>query len=214
MKNYIFGYGSLIEKESRLRTTPKSKVAFPVKVNGFKRGWFARTGVSGLSTTFLGCINDVDSHTNGVIYELSEEDLQLTDSREKGYKRVKIDFEDIEDFSIQIEKKSAIWIYINQFPHNNIPKSNFPSKEFPIVQSYVDMCINGCLEMESLYPKARDGKFAINFIKSTYFWSKYWVNDRIYPRRPFVFRSNAYEIDKLLKENLQDKTLMENIYFE
>ncbi len=214
MNNYIFGYGSLIEKESRLRTTPKSEVAFPVKVNGFKRGWFARTGVSGLSTTFLGCKKEANSHTNGVIYEVSDEDLKLTDSREHGYQRVKIDFEDIEDFSGQIDENSAIWIYANQFPDNKIPGSSFPSKEFPIVQSYVDMCIDGCLEIESSYPKAKDGEFAIDFISSTYFWSKYWVNDRIYPRRPFIYRPYAYKIDKLLKENLREKDLFDNIYFE
>ena len=76
MKNYIFGYGSLIEMESRLRTTPNAKIVFPVRVNGFKRGWFARTGVFGLSTTFLGCVVDKKSQTNGVIYEVAKNDLE------------------------------------------------------------------------------------------------------------------------------------------
>jgi hypothetical protein len=95
MKNYIFGYGSLIEKASRLRSTPNAKAAIPVVVYGFKRGWFSRTGAPGLSTTFLGCIKEADGGTNGVIYEVSKEDLKLTDSREKGYTRIKINFEDI-----------------------------------------------------------------------------------------------------------------------
>jgi hypothetical protein len=214
MKNYIFGYGSLIEKESRLRTTPKAKVAFPVKVNGFKRGWFARTGVSGLSTTFLGCVEDKNSHTNGVIYEVSENDIKLTDLREKGYKRVQISFDDIEDFSTQVERNSLVWIYSNVFPDNIIPEENLPSKKYPIVQSYIDICINGCIEIEKLYPKARSNNFAADFILSTQFWNKYWVNDRIYPRRPFIYRPNAYEIDRLLQENLVDKDLFNNIYFE
>jgi hypothetical protein len=214
MKNYIFGYGSLIEEASRLRSTPNAKAAIPAKVSGFKRGWFSRTGAPGLSTTFLGCINKADSRTNGVIYEVSKEDLKLTDSREKGYKRIKINFEDINYYSDSINKNSAIWIYINQFQNNKIPKDNFPSKKFPIVQSYVDMCVEGCLEMEKLYPKAKEMDFAIEFINSTFFWSKFWVNDRIYPRRPFIFRPNAYKIDTLLKENLEDKSIFDSIYFE
>lgn len=214
MKDYIFGYGSLIEKESRLRTTPKAKVVFPVKVNGFKRGWFARTGVEGLSTTFLGCVEDDNCHTNGVIYEVDEEELKLTDIRERGYERLKIDSNNVEDFSAQIGKSANIWIYANQFENKEIPNSNLPCKEFPIVQSYVDMCISGCLEIESMYPNAKRNDFTVDFILSTFFWSKFWVNDRIYPRRPFIYKPNAYEIDKLLKENLPDKTIFNNIYFE
>ncbi len=214
MKNYIFGYGSLIETESRLRTTPKAKVAFPVQVNGLKRGWFARTGVSGLTTTFLGCIPSPENHTNGVIYKATEEDLKKTDEREKGYKRVKIEFKDIEDFSSQIEKDANVWVYVNKFADNKIPPSELPSKDFPIVQSYVDICVNGCIEIEELYPKAKQRNYAINFITSTHYWSKFWVNDRIYPRRPFIYRENAYQIDSLLKENLIDKSLFGSIYFE
>lgn len=214
MKNYIFGYGSLIEKESRLRSTPNAKVAVPVRVSGFKRGWFSRTGVAGLSTTYLGCINETGSCTNGVIYEVSKDDLIRTDAREKGYIRISINFEDIACYSNQIEQDSVIWIYINHFSDGKVPPSNLPSKEFPIVQSYVDMCIEGCLEIESLYPEAKKNEFAIEFISSTFFWSKYWVNDRIYPRRPFIFRPNAYKIDQLLKENLEDKAIFNNIYFE
>lgn len=213
-KNYIFGYGSLIERESRLRTTPNAKVVFPVKVNGIQRGWFARTGVAGLSTTFLGCIQSEGNHTNGVIYEVSEEDLKLTDKRERGYKRIKIEYKEIEDYSSQIDENSNIWIYANEFNNNEIPKNQLPNKEFPIVQSYVDICLNGCLEIENLYPKAKKGEFAKDFISSTFYWNEYWVNDRIYPRRPFIHRPTAYKIDKLLKENLPDKTIFNKIYFE
>jgi hypothetical protein len=144
----------------------------------------------------------------------SKEELEKTDIRERGYKRVKVDFEEVEDFSAQIEKKSKIWIYANQFENNQIPESQQPCKEFPIVQSYVDMCINGCLEIESLYPKAKKDEFAIDFIRSTFYWSEFWVNDRIYPRRPFIYRPNAYTIDQLLKENLPDKSIFDKIYFE
>lgn len=214
MKNYIFGYGSLIERESRLRTTPNAKAVFPVQVNGFKRGWFARTNVSGLTTTFLGCVEDLGSHTNGVIYEVNENDLLETDKRERGYERIKINFKDIEDYSSQLDRSATVWIYANKFTNDKIPESNFPSKDFPIVQSYVDICLNGCLEIEAAFPIAKENNFAIDFIKSTKYWSKFWVNDRIYPRRPFIYRPTAYKIDRLLQENLSDKTLFNQIYFE
>lgn len=214
MKNYIFGYGSLIEKESRLRTTPQASIIFPANVYGFQRGWFARIDEVGLSTTYLGCIESAEAHTNGVIYEVTEDDLLKTDAREKSYRRQKINWENIQDFSGEIDTNSNVWIYLNEFKNNSIPNSCLPSNKYPIVQSYVDICINGCLEVESLFPMAKENNFTIEFIKSTNYWSKYWVNDRIYPRRPFIFRHNAYEIDRILKDNLLDKTIFENIYFE
>lgn len=82
------------------------------------------------------------------------------------------------------------------------------------MQSYVDVCISGCLEVEQLFPKAKSMEFASDFIKSTFYWCSYWVNDRIFPRRPFIYRPNAYEIDKLLKDNLPDKNIFTSIYFE
>jgi hypothetical protein len=29
-------------------------------------------------------------------------------------------------------------------------------------------------------------------------WPRYWVNDRIYPRRPFIYRPNASAIDAII----------------
>jgi len=144
----------------------------------------------------------------------AEEDLKRTDEREKGYKRVEIKFENIIDFSSQIEENAKYWVYVNTFENNEIPPSVLPSKDFPIVQPYVDICVNGCIEIEESYPKAKQWNFAVNFIKSTHLWSKFWVNDRIYPRRPFIYRPTAYQIDSLLKENLPDKDLFNHIYFE
>lgn len=214
MKNYIFGYGSLIEKESRLRTTPNALIALPVRVSNYKRGWFARTGVAGLTTTFLGCVKDEKSHTNGVIYEVTQKELEATDEREQGYVRTAIDHEDVTDYSDQIDRDSKIWIYADVFKNKDELKSKLPTKDFPIVQSYVDICVNGCIEIESIFPLAKKDNFARDFIKSTQYWNEYWVNDRIYPRRPFIYRKNAYQIDELLKENLEDKNLFGKIYFE
>jgi hypothetical protein len=53
-QNYIFGHGSLIEDESRQRTTPSARDAWPARVSGIRRGWWARGAKSGLTTTYLG----------------------------------------------------------------------------------------------------------------------------------------------------------------
>ena len=112
---------------------------------------------------------------------MSENDLKNTDKREKAYIRKLIEIN--------------IWVYINEF--NTLDEMN---KNFPIVQSYVDLCINGCLEIEEKFEAAKQVNFTKMFIKSTVYWNNFWVNDRIYPRRPFIHCPNANMIDAYLKD--------------
>ena len=213
-EHYILGYGSLIEKESRLRTTPNAEKVIPAIAHGFQRGWFARTETNTLSTTFLGCIEDANSSVNGVLYKVSEKELTALDEREKGYVRKSIDRSQIDILAPVNKADQCIWIYLNKFDNLEQLTKNLPSADFPIVQSYVDICINGCLEIENEFKEAKEKEFAKFFIRSTIFWNASWVNDRIFPRRPFIYRPNADTIDFLLKENLADKTLFSRIYFE
>lgn len=215
MKDYIFGYGSLLETESRKRTNPLVETVYPLKIHGFLRGWFARTGVEGLTTTFLGCVKTAqESFVNGVIYEVSKEELNELDKREKGYKRILVNHEEIEDYFSIINSTDKVFIYSNEFLNNKIPADSLPTKDYPIVQSYVDMCIQGCMEIESEHDSSVIKDFTKDFIQSTKYWSKWWVNDRIFPRRPFIYRPDAYKIDGLLKLYLENKSLFNSIYFE
>lgn len=213
-QNYIFGYGSLVERESRLRTTPNATDVYPVIVSGLKRGWFARTGGNSLSTTFLGCIKDSNSIVNGVIYKVSEEEIKGIDSREKGYTRELLNKDTIKFLFDIKETNIKIWAYLNAFNCLEEIKEKLPNKEFPIVQSYVDICINGCLEIEAKFVKAKELNFTKMFIESTEYWNEFWANDRIYPRRAFIYRPNANTIDTYLKDNLKDKSLFNKIYIE
>ena len=190
---YIFGYGSLVESQSRARTSPSALYAFPVNVGGIQRGWFDQVGGVSLSTTYLGAVVDANSNCNGVIFQVSQQQLDAFDQRETGYKRDRIDAKNI---TMLNGTKSApggdIWFYANKEKH-------YASPEFPIVQSYVDICVNGCLELEATYPMAKEAKFAETFLKTCSNWSKYWVNDRIYPRRAFIYAPNASKIDQLIQ---------------
>lgn len=103
-KHFIFGYGSLINETSRHRSSPSAFEAIPVKIKNYTRGWFARTGIKGLSTTFLGCLrNDSEilladeklPFVNGVIYEVDKNELPILDKREKRYSRTKVERSDI-----------------------------------------------------------------------------------------------------------------------
>ena len=197
--NYLFGYGSLIEDESRERTTPTARYAWPVEVQDIRRGWWARGATSGMTTTYLGALKEADAWCNGVIYSVTEEELTATDARESaGYERCEIDYKDITLLDGRSEPPvGKYWAYISKL--DSALKDNLASPQFPIVQSYVDICINGCLEIEGKYPMAKD--FAAKFIETTQNWSEYWVNDRIYPRRPFIYQPTASQIDRALEQS-------------
>jgi hypothetical protein len=194
---YIFGYGSLIEHGSRLKSTPSALYVLPAKVHGYARGWWHRIGGIGFSTTFLGAIPERSSFINGVIYSVNTEELEATDKREIGYERKDIASQ-LEILSGDSKPEGEIYIYLDKFEEG-------PTRDFPIAQSYVDICLTGCLQIEKGFdgfPGAED--FAADFIKATQEWSTYWENDRMYPRRSSFTVPNAPKIDKLLKEHLPD----------
>jgi hypothetical protein len=204
---YIFGYGSLVESKSRARTWAPALYASPVIVKGIRRGWFDNTGAPGLCPTYLGATLDKDHKCNGVIFSISKEGLLAFDQRESGYKRVKIDRAAVEilDGSTAVPE-GDIWFYASS-------QERPASPQFPIVQSYVDICLNGCLEIEGTYPLAKQRNFAKLFIETCTGWTEWWVNDRIYPRRPFIYEPNAYKIDQLLQDVL-GKELFSKIQIE
>ncbi|HMG36675.1 MAG TPA: gamma-glutamylcyclotransferase family protein [Blastocatellia bacterium] len=195
-QQFIFGYGSLVESESRARTSPTARYASPANVVGIQRGWFDQVGGVSLSPTYLGAVPDPDSKCNGVIFSVTKQQLEAFDQRETGYKRDRIDQKNITMLDGRKEPPAGdIWFYANT-------EKRYPSAKFPIVQSYVDICLNGCLEIEGTYPLAKEAKFAETFLRTCTNWSKYWVNDRIYPRRAFIYQPNASTIDQLIKNVL------------
>jgi hypothetical protein len=171
----------------------------PARVRGYARGWWARTGAVGFSPTFVGAIPEKSASLNGVVYAVSDEELAATNKREAGYTPTDIT-KDVEILTGGPVPKGKVWMYVNDFTKEKPLKDSLPTAQFPIVQSYVDICLTGCLQIEQGFPDA--GNFAVEFITSTQEWSKYWENDRAYPRRaPFVV-PKAQDIDELLQKHL------------
>jgi hypothetical protein len=79
-----------------------------------------------------------------------------------------------------------IWIYVNK-PASLAP----PDAEHPITQSYVDIFITGCLELQ---PRVSDPGLDLveQCVRTTSGWSKHWVNDRLQPRRPYIHQPRAW----------------------
>ncbi|MFI6768069.1 hypothetical protein [Streptomyces sp. NPDC050355] len=98
--------------------------------------------------------------------------------RESGYRLTRIPSGDISMLDgSENPPDGTVWYFANI-------ARRYPSERFPIVQSYVDVCLDGCLENEENYPGARKAQFAKEFIRTTSGWRTPWFNDRItLPRR-------------------------------
>jgi len=193
---YVFGYGSLIDRESRIATWPSAELAWPVVVRGVARGWFDQTDVPSWSPTYLGGVAQPGAQCNGVIFPVTRAELASYIERETGYEPTKLDRSQI----TMLDGSSAvpngdIWYFAST-------QQRFPSDEHPIVQSYVDVCLDGCLEIETMFPLAKQANFAERFIETTSYWEPPWINDRIYPWRPFVYVPRAFAIDALIQQVL------------
>jgi hypothetical protein len=192
---YIIGYGSLMQDESRKRTTPNANIAYPVKVNGYRRGWFTKGSGVGFSTTFLGVVQSKEGALNAAIYQIDVTEITTMDKREFSYCRLAVEPENYSLFKQNIPlSPGQAWIYVNK--PETIASAN---RRYPIVQSYVDIFLSGCLELEQRFDLE---DFAKQCLVTTSNWSTQWMNDRIYPRRPFIYQPKAGRIDQLLKEHL------------
>jgi len=189
-KNYIIGYGSLMERESRMITNPQAHRVEPVLVKGFQRVWGQNGG--NYKTTFLTLIEKKDAKLNAIFYSVNIENLLKTDQRERSYCRIKVDEKNLDFYGRKVNSKDAnFWIYAAT--PDRLKK---PSATHPIVQSYVDIFINGCLQTEEEFKLQG---FAKDCIQLTSDWSEQWVNDRLHARRPFAIK-NAVKIDQLLSQ--------------
>jgi hypothetical protein len=185
MMNYLFGYGSLISRESRRRTGPTAG-ALPVRLIGMRRGWIVNA--RRMAMTAVGLIRDEASTCNGTLVEISPVDLPLFDKREGSeYERVAISSRQVHGFESVGASDAMIWTYAAR-------AARLPSQEFPILQSYIDVILAGCLEF--------DIEFAVEFIRSTQGWDNTWRNDRARPRyaRSEQKAELHAEIDKLLAQ--------------
>ncbi|MEM8594700.1 MAG: gamma-glutamylcyclotransferase family protein [Pseudomonadota bacterium] len=191
--HFIIGYGSLMQTQSRRRTVPNATTVYPIALRGYQRGWYIKGVPFGFSTTFLGITPKPKAQLNGVLYQVNHNELLDTDKRESGYCRHKVATSDIDVLAgdPSLTESSHIWVYAS-----HPGKTTVPSPRFPIVQSYVDIFVSGCMELETQYQLTG---FAKRCITSTHDWSTHWVNDRLHPRRPFIFQPKSIKIDKLLK---------------
>jgi len=194
---YMVGYGSLMQSASKLSTEPDAGINLPVLVTGFQRSWNTH-GV--YPTTYLGVQPSKSARMAAALYrDFLKEGRLASDAREIDYCRVAVAPEQVEMLDASsLPSPSQIWIYVNKPDTLAAPDS-----EYPIVQSYVDIFITGCLELQD---RVADKKvdFVEACVRTTDGWSEHWVNDRLMPRRAYHHQPRAFEIDQHLKRLLPE----------
>lgn len=185
-KCYIFGYGSLINSTSRSITGITGE-GVPVRINKVKRSWFATSKVNPMAS--VGIESDNNSNCNGVLFPIDHQELSKFDARETGYYRESLPLSHINFLSEGISIKEDVWIYFAK-------KTNHPSSKQPIVQSYVDVIIEGCLEIGLDFTK--------EFLKTTMGWEHTWVDDRLFPKypRPLENSNTHQKIDQIIQKTI------------
>lgn len=191
---FIVGYGSLMQETSKRQTTPNAGNNQPIRVSGFQRAWIVN-GPLFSPTTYLGAVPNPAGRFNAVIYSVpSPQEIHATDVREGRYCRSPVAPAQIEMLNHADTPVGQIWMYT--VPPNRVGK---PGKGHPITQSYVDIFLGGCLDVSEAYGIE---EFALECIRTTKGWSKYWINDRIMPRRPFEHQPQARKIDAVLEQTI------------
>ncbi|MCL9684524.1 hypothetical protein [Legionella maioricensis] len=194
---YIVGYGSLMSEDSKKTSAKNSGDNIPVTITGYQRGWFLKGPAAKYSATFLGIKSAVNQRINGVVFNLPDSnELLAIDEREQGYCRQLVELNSIQPLTADPLPQAQYWIYVPE--PEQIALAN---KQYPIVQSYVDIFLSGCIQMEKKYHLS---DYARQCITTTSDWSPQWVNDRIHPRRPWSSTPEAAAIDKLLSEEVAD----------
>ncbi|WP_448563634.1 hypothetical protein [Trichothermofontia sp.] len=66
----------------------------------------------------------------------------------------------------------------------------------------MDIILGGYLEIEQ---NCAIVQFAEMCVTTTTGWARYWVNDRIYPRRPFIYQPRSRAIGQVLETTLPNR---------
>ena len=171
--NFVIGYGSLMNKDSRKITVPSAEYAAPILVKNFERVWASRGNKS--KATFLLGIPNKGYLMNAIYYKAKASDIAATDLREASYCRVKIPSNDLLPLGVKSLPKGDYWMYVKDFKD-----AEFPTRDFPILQTYADVFMTGCLQTQADFNLTEFGQLCFN---TTYNWDlANWLYDRSKPK--------------------------------
>ncbi|MCH8533074.1 MAG: gamma-glutamylcyclotransferase [Saccharospirillum sp.] len=184
----LFGYGSLICNDSRSRTG-LSGAALAVEVAGIARHW--AVPVPDYQATAVGALEDPQSQCCGVIFQVDDANLARFDEREQGYNRIPLPWHQVRSLDANpLPTEYPLWAYVGKGVEP-------PSPNQPIMQTYVDVILHGCLQFNE--------DFARRFLQTTQSW-QHLLDDRHNPGYPRALNNPALApaVDELLWQEVPD----------
>jgi hypothetical protein len=143
MATYVFGYGSLINKNELIKEFSKKKKVIPVIVSGLKRVF--NVSVSGGAYKVLGIKESSSSKTecNGVLIKVNEAELEALIERESNYIVKAIEQNRISfDYGKQLTFKKDDQI-LCFYPKPKFTLNKMQSTSRPIRPNYLNICLEG-----------------------------------------------------------------------
>jgi len=215
---WVFGYGSLMSPDSPPAglSERQQKLFLPYwlkKQAGYQRCWNYRHGSVGINAVGLRKVHDDDADdVCGIAYPMDYEFASdLFSKREDGYRLLLLHEDLMEPMhpDYRIPKGCGyIWIVGEPIlkcegPENDACddykcKRHWPTEDSPILQSYIDEIIAGCLKYRTVSGKNDGMNFAAAVIRSIRGWERPWFNDRLLAGRPWKFAADYELIDGML----------------
>jgi len=145
MTVYVFAYGSLLNKEQLKKEFNKNKKVLPVIISGFTR--YFNVSSSGGKYKVLGIKNKKGAQCNGILFTLSEEELEKLIKREKNYS-----IKTIENKRVSFHYGKTIVLNENDQVLCFYPKPNYiltkkEADKIPIRPYYLTTCLEGAKSM-------------------------------------------------------------------
>ena len=140
----LFGYGSLMNKESLKQTIPNATNFRPAKLFGFIRVFnfpspFRLSEIDGKPCAVLNIEkSEWNEYINGICFDINDKDLQKFMEREKGYELVKVN---VEDYFSEKTFKANVFRAL----HFETTDFIFESKK---QLEYLDLCITACKSID------------------------------------------------------------------
>ena len=183
---YIIGYGSLLNHDSRLRFSNLNIQPIRVRLHGWQRCWHARSYPE--QQTFVGVEQAAGASLNGALIPTQTLTPELIE-RERDYQFIEI-APDALELQPALNGKDTTALANKTFWLCQPNAPEWPDADFPVYQSYVDTCLAGALE-------SGNTEGAWQFIESTIGWEHNWVDDRLTPQYP-----RAAKLDKALIDQI------------
>lgn len=162
---YVFGYGSLMNMlyNKELASDPMRRMA-AIRIKNLKRAW----NVCGAKEVFLGVKDKKGCESNGLLFQVSQEELQKLKQRERLYTARPLDQRRIRFYkgqtNIQLQPRDQVICFY--------PKQKFTQTVLAKVQkgkrktckknfNYIQLCLEGTLQIGD--------EFTYDFLNTTQF---------------------------------------------